>query len=76
MMQPRKQVLVKWQNLCSEQEQSGQSAAAFCRMRELPESQFYYWKKRVREAGASRFVEVQVAQPHLKQILGQLREQR
>jgi len=63
MTQSREQVLLKWQNLCSEQEQSGQSAAAFCRARELRESQFYYWKKRVREAATSPFVEVQVRKP-------------
>jgi hypothetical protein len=55
--------MLKWQNLCSEQEQSGQSAAAFCRARELRPSQGYYWKKRVREAAMPQFVEVQVRKP-------------
>jgi hypothetical protein len=63
MIQPKEQVLLKWQNLCSEQEQSGQSAAAFCRAREVRESQFYYWKKRVREAAQPQFVEVRVRKP-------------
>jgi hypothetical protein len=63
MIQPRKEVLLKWQNLCLEQEQSGQSVAAFCRARELRESQFYYWKKRVREAAPPPFVEVRVRKP-------------
>ncbi len=62
MIQPKKQ---EWQNLVSEQEQSGQSAAAFCRTRELPRSRFYYWKKRLREAATPQFLEVQVAKTHL-----------
>lgn len=57
--------MLKWQNLCSEQEQSGQSAAVFCRARELRESQFYYWKKRVRDAAMPQFVEVQVKKPRM-----------
>lgn len=63
MVQPKEQVLLKWQSLCSEQEQSGQSAAGFCRARELRPSQFYYWKKRVREAAMPQFLEVQVKKP-------------
>ena len=47
MIQPIKQV--KWRSLVSEQEESGQAVAAFCRMRELHESQFYYWRKRLQE---------------------------
>jgi len=58
---------VKWQSLLSEQAKSGQSVAAFCRARELRESQFYYWKKRLREEAARQFVEVQVANPQLRQ---------
>ncbi|HEY6349673.1 MAG TPA: hypothetical protein VI636_09710 [Candidatus Angelobacter sp.] len=63
MIQPKEQILRKWQSLCSEQEQGGQSAAAFCRTRELRPSQFYYWKKRVREAAMPQFVEVRVRKP-------------
>lgn len=63
MVQPQEEVLLKWQNLCSEQEQSGRSAAAFCRARELRPSQFYYWKKRVREAAMPQFMEVRVRKP-------------
>ncbi|HEV3039977.1 MAG TPA: hypothetical protein VHA33_19585 [Candidatus Angelobacter sp.] len=66
MIQPQKQVLVKWRSLVSEQD-SGQSVAVFCRARELPKLQFYYWKKRVREGAAPQFVEVRVAKPHLSQ---------
>jgi hypothetical protein len=63
MNQRREQALAKWRDLVSEQEQSGQSVAAFCRDRELAGSQFIYWKRRLREAGGARFVEVQLAQP-------------
>ena len=45
-------------DLVSEQEQSGQSVAAFCRDRKLAGSQFIYSKKRLREAGRARLVEV------------------
>jgi hypothetical protein len=58
MIQPTKQV--KWQSLFSEQEQSGESAAAFCRARGLRESLFYYWKKRQRGAAVRQFVEVEL----------------
>jgi hypothetical protein len=67
MIQPREQVLLKWQSLFSEQEQSGQSVAAFCRTRQLPESRFYYWKKRLQEAATPQFVEAQLAKPPLSQ---------
>ena len=63
MIQPIKRV--KWQSLVSEQEESGQSVAAFCRARGLSESLFYYWKKRLREGATPPFVEVQVAEPQL-----------
>ena len=63
MIQPKEQVLLKWRSLCAEQEQSGQSAAGFCRARELHPSQFYYWKKRLREAAMPQFVEVRVRKP-------------
>ena len=36
--------------------------AAFCRERKLRASHFYWWKKRLRENTAARFVEVQVAE--------------
>lgn len=66
MIQPRKQVWAKWRSLVSEQEERGRSVAAFCRERELPVSQFYYWKKRLREAATLQFVEVQVAKANLE----------
>ena len=61
MIQSKKEA--KWRSLVSEQEASGQSIAAFCRARELRESLFYYWKKRLKQAATAPFVEVQVAKP-------------
>jgi hypothetical protein len=61
MNQRGEQAWAKWRELVSEQEQSGQSAAAFCRDRELAGSQFIYWKRRLREAERAPFVEVQLA---------------
>jgi hypothetical protein len=52
---------MKWRDLISEQARSGGSVAAFCRERGLSAPRFYYWKKRVREAGTPQFVAVQVA---------------
>jgi hypothetical protein len=63
MNERREQALAKWRSLVAEQEQSGQSVAAFCQTRELPQSQLIYWKRRVREVGRASFVEVQLAQP-------------
>jgi hypothetical protein len=53
----------KWVGLVSEQSQSGQTVAAFCRERGLRAWHFYEWKKRVRESEAAKFVEVQIAAP-------------
>ena len=36
--------------------------AVFCREQKLRGSHFYWWKKRLRENTAARFVEVQVAE--------------
>ena len=36
--------------------------AAFCRERKLCAPHFYWWKRRLRESTAARFVEVQVAE--------------
>jgi hypothetical protein len=52
----------KWRRLISEQMRSGKSVAAFCREQKLRASHFYWWKKRLRENTAGRFVEVQVAE--------------
>jgi hypothetical protein len=61
MMQRNKKAW-KRQELISEQPRSGQSVAAFCRERNLCAPQFYWWKKRLRENPAARFVEVQVTE--------------
>jgi len=52
----------KWRRLISEQMRSEKSVAAFCREQTLRASHFYWWKKRLRENTAARFVEVQVAE--------------
>jgi len=62
MNQHTEEVRAKWQGVVSEQEQSGESAAAFCRAHALSAPQFYYWKKSLRAAAMPQFVEVQVAQ--------------
>jgi transposase-like protein len=54
------EVWLKWRGLVSEQLSSRQTVAAFCRERGIRDSQFYDWKKRVRESEASKFVEVKV----------------
>jgi len=46
--------------LVSEQAGSGRGVAAFCRERGLAASQFFAWKKRLSQAAANQFVEVQV----------------
>ena len=51
----------KWSGLISEQSQSGQSIAVFCRERGLRAWQFYEWKKRLRRHESGKFVEVQIA---------------
>jgi hypothetical protein len=59
MQERRQETWAKWRGLVSEQRASGQSVAAFCRDRGLPASQFFAWKKRLRQT-AEPFVEVQV----------------
>ena len=54
---------MKWRGLVSEQSQSVQTVAAFCRDRGIRDSQFYDWKKRVREGEVAKFVEVKVKVP-------------
>ena len=53
---------MKWRRLISGQMRSGKSVAAFCLERKLRASHFYWWKKRLQENTAARFVEVQVAE--------------
>lgn len=60
-MQERwREMYVKWRGLVAEQKSSGQNIAVFCRDRGLTTSQFFAWKKRLREAVPEQFVEVQV----------------
>jgi hypothetical protein len=61
MKQRSEQAFAKWRNLISEQGRSGQSVAAFCRERGLPNAYFFYWKKRLRQAATPQFVAVQIA---------------
>jgi transposase-like protein len=51
----------KWRGLVAEQNQSGQSVAAFCSERGLRSGQLFAWKKKLREAEAAKFVAVEVA---------------
>ena len=50
----------KWRKIISQQTQSGQSVAAFCRAQGLCAPQFYEWKKKWGERDR-RFVEVKTA---------------
>jgi hypothetical protein len=61
MRRRRTEAWARWRGLVAEQNQSGQSVAAFCRERSLRSGQFFAWKKRLREAEAARFVAVEVA---------------
>src|ERR1700722_5759612 len=45
MNEHREQALAKWRSLVAEQEQSGQSVAAFCQTRELVQSHLIYWNE-------------------------------
>jgi hypothetical protein len=51
----------KWRRIVSEQGQSGQSVAAFCRERKLGASHFFWWKKRLRASALGKFLEVKLA---------------
>src|SRR5271169_2202467 len=55
----------RWRGLVSEQVESGKSVTAFCRERGVPASQMFSWKKRFREAAATKFVELAV-EPQLE----------
>src|SRR6266702_6231680 len=60
MREHRAEAWVKWRGLVSEQIESGKRVAAFCRERGLTVSQLFAWKKRLRDAEAAKFVEVEV----------------
>jgi hypothetical protein len=58
---------------------AGKSVAAFCREQEICASHFYWWKKRLRENTAARFVEVQVAESpatYLRTLTDEIRDRR
>ena len=61
MRQRKTAVWTKWHGLVSEQQQSGQSVAEFCRERSLKSGQFFAWKRKLREAEEAQFVAVEVA---------------
>ena len=60
MQERRQEAWAKWRRLVTDQGASGQSIAAFCRDRGLPVSQFFAWKRRLRQAVAESFVELEV----------------
>jgi len=60
MRQHKAELWTKWRGLVSEQRQSGQTVAAFCRDRGLRDSLFYDWKRRLRAGEGAKFVEVKV----------------
>jgi hypothetical protein len=60
MGQLKQEEWVRWRGLFSEQKESDQSIAAFCRDRALPVWQFYEWKKRLCQAEPRPFVAVEV----------------
>lgn len=60
MRQAGAEVWAKWRGLISEQTESRESAAKFCRERGIPVWQFYDWKKRLVEAEAGSFVPVEL----------------
>jgi len=62
MSRRRAEEWAKWRGLVSEQNQSGRSVAAFCLERGLRDSQFFAWKKRLRNTEAAQFVEVRPAE--------------
>src|ERR1019366_10191532 len=66
MRQLSAELWTKWRGLVSEQSQSGQTVAAFCRDRGLRDSLFYDWKKRIREGEA--VVEVKVTGPEAQPL--------
>jgi len=61
-MRQRAEAWSRWGGLVTEQRDSGQSVAAFCRERGLPVSQMFAWTRRLRgaEAVQAQFVEVAV----------------
>src|SRR5271170_6366050 len=52
----------KWEEIVQRQRASGLSVAAFCRREEIAAASFYYWKRRLTNAGAPVFVEAKVVE--------------
>ena len=63
MRERNREAWARWRTLVSEQSASGRSVAVFCRDRGLRASQFFAWKKRLRQAAAEPFLEVEVVDP-------------
>jgi hypothetical protein len=63
MTKRTKKAWTKWRKLISEQARSGLDVTTFCRERALCRPYFFVWKKRLRENAATKFLEVQVAEP-------------
>jgi hypothetical protein len=60
-MSQKAEAWAKWRGLVSEQSTSGQTVARFCIERGLSSGQFFSWKKRLREAEATRFVALELS---------------
>ena len=73
MQEQRDETWAKWQGVVSEQSRSGLSIAAFCRDRGLPAWQFFAWKKRLRQAAAGPFLEVQVVREPAQAVVANSR---
>ena len=58
--QRSKRAWKKWQGLVSEQAESGQTIAAFCRERGAGRQSFFAWRKRLSQAEQKKFLEVKV----------------
>ena len=63
MTKRTKKAWTKWRKLVAEQARSGLEVTTFCRERALCRPYFFLWKKRLRESAATKFLEVQVAEP-------------
>ncbi len=69
MRERRREAWTRWRGLVSEQADSGRSVSAFCRERGLAASQFFAWKKRLSQAAAGQFVEVQLVRAPAQTVL-------
>ena len=63
MTKRTKKAWTKWRKLVSEQARSGLDVTTFCRECALCRPYFLVWKKRLREGAATKFLELQVAEP-------------